>query len=305
MLVIMNIKILKYFTDKGIKAIIKKVSFIIIIITLIVVVSSCNLQSTTPNYNTVSKIESTYPTESESIKSDNNEYLNYEKFEFRIDEWQEKTTISDEYNQYNLPIDKVWFLHLEDDKIMIEPTPNYRPLDFRFDVEDGYFLSENNGEFGGKIDFINNDGITYTVLECRPIEMFSINNDIYLLDGISHMGYVVGHLYKLGNTNGKWEVEKELDLGGVPDIYLIDKTDIYIIIYFNYNDDGNRIIGSKIIKISTENNDIKMQEIVETVAFHNLVCSMVKKDNMLYIGLAGSIATVDLNSKEIKFYTKK
>jgi hypothetical protein len=274
---------------KEIKFMIKNILMIIGIVMVAYSITACaKFQA---NDDIIYETKISYPINFESVNSDN-----IEKFEFKKSEWEEIEDIEKNSQDGNS-----WRTYLENNKIMVSSQQYISSLEFRFDVDNGYFISENNGEFGGKIDFIGNDGASYTVVECYPKEMFSINDDIYLLSGLTFGG----SLYKIINIDGRWDVKKEVDLGGSPYTYMIDKNDIYMIIYTkNYDfETGIETRYSKIIKISTVNNNIEVQNLIDTIVlFAN---TMVKEDNILYIGIDGSIAIIDLNNNEIKFYTKK
>ena len=243
-----------------------------------------------------------------------------EKFKFNKKEWEEKI-ISDEEAKYNLEDSNIWKVSLENDKIMVStiptqnfevnPSQQYRLNPLRFDMDDGYFISKHDEDYediGGKIDFIGNDGLVYTVSKyVTPLAIFSINDSIFLLDGMSYRSSDRGNLYKLSKSDGKWGIKKGINdvyLDGYPYQYMIDKSDIYIIVYNRiYDNYHNFINSSKIIKISIEDDEMDMQEIIKIVFLP--ATSMAKKGNMLYIGIEGSVAIVDLKNNEIKFYTKK
>ena len=190
---------------------------------------------------------------------------------------------------------------MENNNIMVVPAVYSKS--FRFDTDDGYFLSENNGEFGGKIDFIGNNGVSYTVLERNPHYMFSINDDIYVLGGLAHMTFAVGYIWKLSNINGKWEEEREVELGGDPQVYTIYKGEIYIIVYTRAYDNPGDLGMSELIKVTIAEENIEVQQLVKTITLPTN--SMIAKDHMLYVGLRGGLAIVNLKNNNIRFYTKK
>jgi len=272
----------------------KKLYLQIMIVIIIFIVISCEQL---PSDDNIHIIKSSYPIELMDIANINE---NFEEFEFVKKDWQEhKEIIEDDWNYDRIS----WDVSLRDDKIIVSTELYYKR--FRFDLDNGYFISENIGEFGGKIDFVDNDGTIYTIVsDCNPIYMFSINDDIYILEGLFHISLVRGNIYKLNNVDGKWEVEKIIDLGGIPRAYTIDKNNVYIFttVKVDENDNGYYCI-SKILKLTISEEDIEIHPVTETsLLFSN---SMVKKGNELYIGAKGGLAIVNLNNNKIKFYTKK
>jgi len=225
------------------------------------------------------------------------------KFEFVEKDWFEKKLIEDADWQRD---DNSWDVYLESNKIMVSTAIYYNR--FKFDIDGGYFLSENHGEFGGKIDFIGNDGVNYTVLKCNPRYMFSIDNEVYLIEGLSHFG-AHGNLYKLSYIKDKWESEKIYDFNGYPESYIIDQKNIYIIVdTIEYIYDGNYAVSSndysEIIKIPIFAEDIEIQHLLKIPSLSININSMAKKGNMIYIGHTGGLVIVNLKNNEVKFYTK-
>ena len=246
-----------------------------------------------------------------------------EKFEFTPKEWQKRKLLSStDKNLFELYPDNDWNVSIENDKIMVSKLVN-RYNKFKFNVDgkkyftSGNFVSENLGEFGGKIDFIGDDGISYTVLKCSPISMFSIDGDIYLIEGSNNRSMGIGNLYKIDvgyykDENNvyvpKWKADKLIKLNGYPSGFCINNTDIYITIVLpNQGED----YVSEIVKISLKdslNSIDKYMEIKKLMTISNTSISgnsMVEKDDIVYIGLTYGLMTVNLNNKKIQLYTKK
>lgn len=294
--------------------IIKKVFLSLNVIIIIFAITSCTQKSDDIAY----KVKYSYFLDHESTTANENE--NVKKFKFDKKEWEEKIILNEE-TEYGSDDGNIWEVSLKDNKIMISsiqkqisevnPSQQYGANLLKFDVDDGYFVSKNDEDYGGLggiLDFVGNDGVSYTISKhLNTLIIFSINDDIFLLEGMSYRSHDRGYLYKLSNFDGKWEIKgliNEVSLGGYPYQYMIDKSDIYIIVYERMHDNYIRATNtSTIIKISTSSGDMKMKEIVKTVFMPT--SSMAKKDNTLYIGLAGSIAEVNLSNNEIKFYVKK
>ena len=299
---------------KRIKNIQKRIILTTAIILVTVLTVSCKLLPNNNNtYSTVTSCKTDVKTTEfvDNIDKETTEPVSdIEKFEFVKSEWDE--IILEEGTEYNL-YDKniLWGVKLENDKIMVSAAHKiYWYGDVRFDVEDGYFFGEmvdnvtlEGEEYIGKLDFIGNDGTSYTVVECNPRYMFSIGDDIYLLEG-RWVLYPSGHLYKLGKIDGKWTVEKAIDLEGYAyGCVMVDDKDIYIMV--TPHDETSSMLTAKIVKFSTKDDEMEMQKLLRTTTLYK-ASSIAIKDNVLYLGMVDSIATVDLNNNsEIKFYVKK
>ena len=225
-----------------------------------------------------------------------------EKFEFISAEWQKREIPND------LSISSViemvpannWDVHIVNGKVMVSRIAN-RFDRFRFDLEDGYFISENRGV--RRIDFIGEDGINYTVVECNPRRMFSINGAIYLIEGTHDRGVGWGNIYRLVQIDGKWQTDKKVDLGGYPLASYIQGGYIFLFIELPNIVEGDQ--ASEIIRISLLDQDMKVERLLNTYMYHSMGAnSMVKKDNVVYIGFTYGLVTINLDNDEIQFYTK-
>ena len=277
----------------------KKIHSMIMIIVIIFISVSCNRSES--NDDVIFDVKLSYGID--IVSGNEEDALLAERFEFNKKDWKEKKLTEKSIKE--MPFD-YWDVYLENDKVMVATALYYNR--FRFDTDNGYFLSKNCGEHGGKIDFIGNDGTSYTILNCNPLHMFSINGDIYLLEGLLHMSTTRGSLYKLTNTEEKWEGKKIADIGGKPIAFTIDKGNIYIIadsINFEY-EEGRFLYDErdyKILKVLISEEDTEVQILTRAITLY--ANSMVKKDNMLYIGLTVGLATVDLNNNKVRFYVKR
>ena len=85
-----------------------------------------------------------------------------------------------------------WHLSVKNSKIIV--TDAVELDDLRFNTPQGYFIGINRGEFGGALTFHPSDSENYyyDVGECIPDGMFSIRNNIYLLEGVSHLMIIDG-----------------------------------------------------------------------------------------------------------------
>ena len=123
-----------------------------------------------------------------------------EKFEFIASEWQKREVPNDVgFLGIGGPCiseifpNNSWNVHIVDDRVMVSKSVN-RFNRFRFDLESGYFISENFGRHGGQIEFVGEDGERYTVVECNPRSMFSVNGAVYLIEGSHHRGMGRGYI---------------------------------------------------------------------------------------------------------------
>lgn len=155
-------------------------------------------------------------------------------------------------------------------------------------VEDGYFEGMNRGEFGGYLKFYN-DFNEYQILNTNVNFMVEINDQIYVLSGLAHLGLDTGYMYRIEKEEDVWTAKKILDIGSAPYVILADESRLYI------------VASSKVIMI--ENEEIK-EVMVENAFWEGLYPnSVVIYDNKLLIGMRGCICTVDISTNELKWYS--
>ena len=172
-----------------------------------------------------------------------------------------------------------------------------------FDMQDGYLVGYDFGEFRGHGlyykpqygDFysLGNHGTTagfYTFDE-RWNE-----KTVYILDGypqFSSKGYV---LKAIRNENDIWEIDEDfkIDLGeyftggGYPQAFLVEDETVYIVTQQQLI----KVIGEKIEQI-----------LIEKAFWYGLYPnSIVRIDNLLWIGMRGGIASYDLDTGELLWY---
>ena len=224
------------------------------------------------------------------------DFLQENKFEFNLDDWEQVNEIRETYYVGEAEVKDQWVIFKEDDKLMVSefPDDNETPDGFRFDVDDGYFIGTDHGEFGGNLAFFNN-GIGTTVLNnCNPQAIFSINNKLYMFEGCSH-GVGRGALYSLTKSGGKWKTTLEEDFGGEPQAFVVENNTVYVVIN-TYN--------SKILKLTFEGG-LKIETLIQNdFRFGVYATSAVKEDNLIYFGLMGGLAIFDLDSNELGLYSK-
>ena len=225
---------------------------------------------------------------------DNIEKLKTDKFEFVEKEWQKrKHPDNEEYEKVNLVDmypDNHWNVFIENNHVMVSKIFNYYNK-FKFDVDNGYFISDyfNSKKLksiSGKLNFIGNDDMSYSVLEyINPISMFSIDGEVYLIEGTHNRASGIGNLYKIEEEGYydefdkhimEWRADKLIKLNGYPIAFFIDNSDIYIIILLPSWGQGISEIIKISIKDSMRSNYLETETLIKIPYDLLGVTSMVK-----------------------------
>lgn len=164
----------------------------------------------------------------------------------------------------------------------------------KFFLREGFFIGRNGGEFGGELTFYPDGDITkkYKVMNGDIIGFYRIKGDIYVLEGLAHLGLSNGSIFKLERIGDKWTSEQIIDLNDAPYAFAMVKQDI---IYL--------VTCRKLLKIEKE----RIEEVIVDNAFWEGLYpnSIIIMNNKAFIGMRGGIAKVDLKTKKISWLTNK
>ena len=156
----------------------------------------------------------------------------------------------------------------------------------------GIFVGYNYGEFGGGLIFIPIDGSEYRVFDEKVRGFFAINDRIYVLIGLAHLGFSYGSIYELVCVGDifeeKWEVVEILDICYAPEAFILVNNILYIAT-------SDTLIAIKDGKIS--------DTLVENAFWRGLYPnSMVYANNSIFIGMRSGVYVYELETGLEKWY---
>ncbi|WP_158879662.1 hypothetical protein [Rhodanobacter sp. L36] len=98
-------------------------------------------------------------------------------------------------------------------------APHENGSEIRLALPDGQLVGINGGEFGGRIEWIGQDGVRRVVVpDKNPVAFTTRGNDIFVATGLFHMGIDSGEIIKLRRTgSGTWQVSTVMNLDEAPD----------------------------------------------------------------------------------------
>lgn len=199
-----------------------------------------------------------------------------------------------------------WRVLLKNDQIMIEPKNIFFKIQkypfeiseskknnfggnlYFHQVEDGWLVGVNKGEFGGSLWwFSKNKKQFYKISELHIKGFIQVNGQVYAIEGISHMGPGHGSLIKIywDRNKKKWISQTFLVLPEAPYAALFDKRSNHIYI----------VLGHILVKVSLEG---KLKVIFQKDKFHWLGANSIVMDSNkdIYIGM--NIGVVKLSNIE-------
>ncbi|MER3329081.1 MAG: hypothetical protein RIF34_05830 [Candidatus Kapaibacterium sp.] len=194
-----------------------------------------------------------------------------------------------------------WYsIKFSDDEYHVENKNNklivinaVRSNEVKLSLLDGKLIGIDEGEWGGQLNFLPADStkLPFEVKNGNINHLFSYKEEIYLIDGLSHMGYDKGALYKLNlfKDTITYDLVEEFDSN--PKAFTI------------YNEKYYIISNKYFIVIDNQKKDTIIDGSYWKELDPNSIA--VFDDNNIFIGMKGAFAKVNKNDKTIKFYRKK
>jgi len=99
------------------------------------------------------------------------------------------------------------------------------------EVDDGFVVGYNKGEWGGKLYWFARDGKSrYRISDHQVTEFVRHGTDLYAFEGLSHLGLDHGSMIKLERRDGRWSARTIAKLAGEPGPYVVDGSERVLII---------------------------------------------------------------------------
>ena len=166
-------------------------------------------------------------------------------------------------------------------------------------VEDGYLVGFNRGEWGGGLYWFSKDGnekeeIVNSLLS-GLVQFIKRDNKIYAITGLAHMGMSYGSVIKIEKEQQKWIVEEYLKLPDAPYAIQLDSKDNMLVFTSSglYSIDKEANLDTLAVKYS-QNTDIYPRWLWGFL----YPTSMVIQNDVLYVGMRGGVYKFDLATKK-------
>ena len=165
---------------------------------------------------------------------------------------QERLTFLKNWNTYPIPEDFMgynnaknnWIVYLDKNEIRVIDDFSYtykqnlsnKKLPFKIEqpglidviqVNDGYLVGFNRGEWGGSLYWYSKNGkknikIGGSVFSTSPIQFIKRDNQIYAITGTSHMGSSSGNIIRIEKKQNQWTIEEYKRLPDAPSAIQLD-----------------------------------------------------------------------------------
>jgi len=155
-------------------------------------------------------------------------------------------------------------------------------------ISNGILKTQDKGEWGGKIEFISDDGKTVNIKKGNVKFVFQLNNKIYFIEGLSHLGINEGQLYELEHTTNGFSYKSILKFEDAPLAMNIFENKLYI-------------AGFKSFFVV---DNFKIKNIFMNAFWSDLYPNSVAviDETIVYLGIRSGIVKLNLQEKKMNFY---
>lgn len=257
---------------------------------------------------------------------------------------QERLTFLKNWNTYPIPENIMgynssknnWIVYVDKNEIRISDDRSYtykqnlskKKLPFKIEkpglidvvqVNDGYLVGFNRGEWGGGLYWYSKNGkknkeIVSSIFS-SPIQFIKRDNLIYAITGLSHMGMSYGDIIKIEKKQKQWIVEEYVKLPDAPCVIQLDSKDNMLVFtcsgLYSIDKEANldtlaikfRRPITPIIEIELPNDTLRIRE--KPLEYYPkwlwgflYPTSMVIQNDMVYVGMRGGVYKFDLTTKK-------
>ena len=152
-------------------------------------------------------------------------------------------------------------------------------------VDDGYLIGFNRGEWGGHLDWFSKDGkVSYEISGDEIVQFIKRKGKNYAIQGLAHLTMSTGSILIIEKENGKWVSKEYLKLPVAPNS-----------IGLGVGDDFFIITNESLLKIDGNRKVIPL--VNKGFWFNNIYSdsiSIVVKENIVYAGMRAGVYKYNL-----------
>lgn len=189
---------------------------------------------------------------------------------------------------YELNYAQGFSVNTENSNLQIMKAERKRPA--ALDLDHGKLRGIDHGEWGGRLEFIFNDPSKEPVLiKTGNIKfVFRFKHQIFFIEGLAHLGFNQGAMFRLKCSEDTFEYEKVCDFEDAPQAILVKDDRIFIASYsgFYIMDEG-----------------LKNEVLLQDTFWGGLYPNSIAGDNdKLYIGIRGGYVQLNVATKTLDFF---
>lgn len=159
-----------------------------------------------------------------------------------------------------------------------------------FELLSGKLIGTDGGEWGGELYFMPEDSTKGKVhiKEGNIKFIFKFNDSIYFIEGLAHLSYNEGALYRLDFQKDTFMYSKIIDFEDAPEAFTIYKNKILIASHQNF------------FMIHDFRKEIIFKDTFWTSLYPNSIAAL--NDKQVYVGIRSGFIHLDLTKRIMRFY---
>lgn len=160
------------------------------------------------------------------------------------------------------------------------------------EIDGGQLIGTDRGEWGGMIEFLPKGAKEKkSIKEGNVNFIFRYNNQIYFMEGLAHLSYNRGAMYRLDNHNGNFTYEKVIDFEDAPEAIAVVGDSIFIASHKSF------------FLVNNLSKELVFKDLFWSSLYPNSIA--VIDNNNIYVGHRGGFTKLDIDKKEIRFFKFK
>jgi len=202
-------------------------------------------------------------------------------------------------------------VYIQDNQVKVEEGINGKKNDLPFEIEsrkpeknqefyrpfagtrtvlqldDGYLVGFNNGEFGGSLNWFSADGkANYLIARPNLQQFIQRDGKIYAIEGLFHMSLNLGSILQIEKKGEKWSASNYLSLPSAPRAITVNNNKHFLI-----------ASASALLSIDDKLNITTLYSNTNWL-YYLSPNSIVYHNNTVYVGMRGGVFKYQLNTKK-------
>jgi hypothetical protein len=159
-------------------------------------------------------------------------------------------------------------------------------------VDDGWLVGFNHGEFGAALYWFNHDGTHhYKISNHQVVAFFTLSDGVYAIEGLAHMGASCGSVIRIQRPrpSARWQAMRVVRLPFAPKTVAVRR-------------DGSIVIVLSDSLVSVDR-DYHVNTLISDAAWGGLYPSssiLLSDESRLYIGMRQFVGEVDLTTNHLR-----
>ena len=160
-------------------------------------------------------------------------------------------------------------------------------------VDDGWLVGFDHGEFGGALYWFSRDGAQhYFLTDAHVVDFFSLPDGIYAIEGLNHMEVSCGSVIRIARQTpaARWSASTVVNLPQAPDTMAVRRDGTLLI-----------VLSDSLVSVGA---DHQINTLIANAPWSRLYPTssiLLPDESRLYIGMRQFVGEVDLATNQLHF----